>query len=56
MARILVAQGADPQALDDEHRNTPAGWARVAGRVTGNPRCLEVAAYLDSLTVQEEGG
>jgi hypothetical protein len=55
MARILVSHGADPQALDDEHRNTPAGWARVAARVTSNPRCLEVAAYLDGLTAGDEG-
>jgi ankyrin repeat protein len=50
MARILIAHGADPRALDAEHRNTPAGWARVAAQITGNPRCLDVATYLDSLT------
>jgi hypothetical protein len=49
MARILVAHGADPRALDDEHHNTPAGWARVCARMNSNSRCLDVAGYLDSL-------
>jgi ankyrin repeat protein len=50
MARLLVAAGADVQARDAEHHNTPAGWARVAVDVTNNPRCAEVADYLESLT------
>ena len=50
MARLLVAAGADVQARDAEHHNTPAGWARVAVQVTNNPRCADVADYLDSLT------
>jgi ankyrin repeat protein len=49
MARLLVEAGADPAARDDEHDNTPAGWARVAQRVTGNERCEEVAVFLDGL-------
>jgi hypothetical protein len=50
MARLLVTAGADARARDAEHDNTPAGWARVAVDVTNNPRCAEVAGYLDSLT------
>jgi ankyrin repeat protein len=50
MAGLLVGHGADIQARDPEHDNTPAGWARVSARLTSNPRCLEVAEYLDSLT------
>jgi ankyrin repeat protein len=49
MARILVAHGADVRARDAEHHNTPAGWARVSATITANPRCGDVADYLDSL-------
>jgi hypothetical protein len=38
------------QARDAEHHNTPSGWARVAVNVTNNPRCADVADYLDSPT------
>jgi ankyrin repeat protein len=54
MARLLVVAGADPRARDPEHGNTPAGWARVAARVTSNPRCTGVAEYLDSVTGEPE--
>ncbi len=54
MARILVAHGGDARARDAEHHNTPAGWARVSTQITGNPRCLDVARYLDSLTPDDE--
>ncbi len=47
-SRLLVAAGADPAARDAEHDTTPARWARVALEVTGNPRCTEVADYLDA--------
>jgi hypothetical protein len=49
MAQLLVAAGADVTARDDEHRNTPAGWARVAVGVTNNPRCQDVAEYLSGV-------
>ncbi len=52
MARLLVEAGADARARDPEHGNTPAGWARVAAEVTSNPRCADVADYLDSVTPQ----
>ena len=54
MARLRVAAGAVVRARDAEHDNTPAGWARVAARVTSNPRCDEVAAYLDSVTTPQD--
>jgi ankyrin repeat protein len=55
MARLLVSYGADTGARDAEHHNTPAGWARASARVTGNPRCLEVAVYLDSAPDEDAG-
>lgn len=39
LIRTLLAAGADPHALDDEHSATPAGWAEVA-------RQTEAAALL----------
>jgi len=46
MVQLLVAAGADPSLLDEEHQGTPLQWAEVSVRVTNNPKCLEVAAYL----------
>jgi ankyrin repeat protein len=46
MVELLLARGADPLLRDDEHRETPAGWAEVAVRVTNNPLCAAVAARL----------
>lgn len=49
MVRLLVAAGADPAALDEEHHGTPQGWAEVSTTVTNNPKCAEVAAWLAGL-------
>ncbi len=49
MVRLLVAAGADPALRDEEHDNTPLGWAEVARGVTNNPACDEVTAYLRTL-------
>lgn len=49
IAKLLVAAGADLRGLDVEHRNTPAGYARVARRITNNPDCDAVAEYLEQL-------
>jgi ankyrin repeat protein len=49
LAKVLVAAGADVHALDREHQGTPAKFARVAVDVTNNPRCAEVAAFLEGL-------
>ena len=46
MVQLLVEHGADPRARDGEHDNTPRGWAETAARITGNPRCMDVAAWL----------
>jgi len=46
MVQILLAAGADPSLLDDEHQGTPRQWAEVSVRVTNNPKCAEVAGYL----------
>lgn len=49
LAKLLVEAGADVRALDREHHGTPAQFARVAVDVTNNPRCVEVANYLEGL-------
>jgi ankyrin repeat protein len=46
MAQLLIAAGANPSLLDEEHQGTPLQWAEVAERVTNNAKCSEVAAYL----------
>lgn len=46
MAGILIAAGADPSLLDEEHRGTPLQWAEVSAGVTNNPQCTEVAEFL----------
>ena len=46
MVKLLVAHGADLQARDAEHEATPRGWAETAARITGNPACMDVAAWL----------
>lgn len=46
MVRLLVEHGADLRARDGEHDNSPAGWAETAARMTGNPACMDVAAWL----------
>jgi len=46
MVRLLVLHGADLQARDGEHDNTPLGWARTAATITNNPGCMDVAAWL----------
>lgn len=49
MAKLLIAAGADIDARDLEHDNTPAGWAETALKVTNNPRCVDVLQYLSRL-------
>jgi ankyrin repeat protein len=50
MVEVLLARGADRALLDDDHQNTPAGWAEVAATVTNNAACLDVAALLRRAT------
>ena len=48
MVKLLVEAGARTDALDEEHRATPAKFARVSVEVTGNGKCREVADYLEN--------
>lgn len=52
MVELLRARGADPNALDDEHRATPRDWAETAVTVTNNPRCADVVAFLDRRAIR----
>jgi len=49
MARLLVEAGADPHLRDAKHDSTPRGWAETAVTVANNPKCAEVAAWLEAL-------
>ncbi len=46
MVELLLARGANPRLVDDEHHGTAAAWADVAVTVTNNPRCAVVARRL----------
>jgi hypothetical protein len=46
MVQLLVANGADVTARDEQHDSTPLGWAETSIEVTGNPSCADVAAFL----------
>ena len=48
VVRLLVAHGADRSARDEEHDNTPLGWAETSLTITNNARCADVAAFLRS--------
>ena len=49
MVKLLVAAGADVTARDEEHDNTPSGWAEVSITVSNNPKCKDVLEYLLTL-------
>jgi ankyrin repeat protein len=49
IAKLLVSKGADLRALDREHENTPAGWARFALKAFNRKPCEAVAEYLEGL-------
>jgi len=53
MVQILVAAGADPTLLDEEHKTTPLVWAETSAEVTNNPKCTEVAEWLRGLSNSE---
>ena len=50
MVRILIAAGADPSLLDEEHQGTPLQWAEISAEITNNPECLKVAEHLTGKT------
>jgi ankyrin repeat protein len=50
MAELLIAAGANPSLLDEEHQGTPLQWAEVSERVTNNAKCGEVAEYLRTVS------
>ncbi len=47
MVQLLVQHGADLDAIDSEHRTTPAHWARVALKMFNRAGCLAVAEFLE---------
>jgi ankyrin repeat protein len=50
MVQLLLAAGADPSARDEQYDGTPLGWAETAIVVANNPKCVDVAAYLRTVT------
>jgi ankyrin repeat protein len=51
VAGRLVEAGADPTAVDDEHRTRPVVWAQVNIEIQGDsPERRELVAYLKTLT------
>jgi ankyrin repeat protein len=55
MVELLVNAGADLGARDDEHDNTPLGWARTAIEIRNNPAGQPVVDYLARLESKESG-
>ena len=51
MVKLLVKQGANVHAEDDEYGATPAGWGQHAAQNFNRAGCLEVTGYLQK---QEE--
>lgn len=47
IVKLLVAKGADLNALDQEHETTPAEWARFALKAFNRKPCEAVAEYLE---------
>ncbi len=50
MVQILIENGADLTACDEEYGTTPQVWAEVSVDVTKNPNCSSVAAFLEQLS------
>jgi ankyrin repeat protein len=49
MVKLLLSRGADPRAIDREHKTTPAVWARTALARVHRKSCQAVADYLDAI-------
>lgn len=56
MVKLLLANGADPAAVDEEHGTTPLVWAEVSVEVSNNADCREVAAFLEKIEQGDEKG
>jgi ankyrin repeat protein len=50
MVQLLIANGADPNARDEQYDGTPFGWAETSIEITNNAKCAAVAEYLRPLT------
>jgi len=50
MAKLLVEAGADHTARDEQYDATPQGWAETSIKVSNNPQCAEVVAYLEAMS------
>jgi ankyrin repeat protein len=50
LVRLLVAAGADVLARDEEHHETPLGWAETSIEITRTPGCEAVVEYLREIT------
>jgi ankyrin repeat protein len=48
MVQLLVAAGADPKLVDEEHRTTPLHWAKVSFDIRRQEGCREVVSFLAS--------
>jgi ankyrin repeat protein len=49
VVKLLVERGGDVRAVDEEHRTTPARWARTALDLFKREPCRAVAEYLEPL-------
>ncbi|MFT3694142.1 MAG: ankyrin repeat domain-containing protein [Kofleriaceae bacterium] len=50
MVELLLAHGADPNLLDEEHHGTPLQFAEVSRKITNNPACDAVIERLRGVT------
>jgi ankyrin repeat protein len=48
LVKLLIAAGAENDAIDEEYNTTPLAWARTARQYTGNADCEAVIAYLET--------
>ena len=55
MVKLLLANGADAAAVDEEHGTTPLVWAEVSVEVSNNTDCRGVAAFLEKIERGDAG-
>jgi ankyrin repeat protein len=57
IARRLVEAGADPAAIDDEHKTTPLAWAKISIDIHGASRERQkLITYLEKITPLPSNG